>query len=249
VQPSHPRSEARPAPPSPRRTAFGLGSTIVVAVIAAGLLILRWHSSIHEGASPGLRIQADVSQASSQSGGATQETVKPDGLTVLSEEQLEAGSDGRSCNEDEKEPHRSMPNGSRIVPDVGTTGYGVLQVLNGTSEDAVLSLYDSAGEAVREVYIVARHSVRMKGISRGTYELAYTNGLDWVSGDIFRCGDPDYAQFEREFTFTEERDQESVHYKTITVTLHSVVGGNVRTKRISRQEFLKNHRQTASPPK
>ena len=83
----------------------------------------------------------------------------------------------------------------------------------------------------------------------GTYELAYTHGLDWVSDDIFRCGDPDYAQFERHFVFTEKRDQDGVQYKTITVTLHPVVGGNIRTKRISRQEFLKNHRRTASLPR
>jgi hypothetical protein len=139
-----------------------------------------------------------------------------------------------------------MPNGSRIVPDVGTTGYGELEVQNGTGEDAVLSLYDSADQRVREVYVEAKHSVRMKGISRGTYELAYTHGFDWVSDDVFRCGDPDYAQFERQFVFTEERDREGVQYKTISVTLHPVLGGNVRTKRMSRQEFLREHHRTAS---
>ncbi len=85
-----------------------------------------------------------------------------------------------------------MPNGSRIEPDVGTTGYGVLEVQNGTTEDALLFLYDSAtAETVREVYVEARHSVRMKGIPKGTYELACTHGLDRISDDIFRCGDAD----------------------------------------------------------
>jgi hypothetical protein len=141
-----------------------------------------------------------------------------------------------------------MPTGSRIRPDSGTTGYGVLEVQNGTNEDAVLSLYDSAADqTVREFYVQARHSFRMKGIPRGTYELVYTQGFGWDgAGDIFRCGDPDYAQFERKFAFTEERDQEGVQYKTITVTLHPVVGGNVRTKRISRQEFLKANHPAAS---
>ena len=137
------------------------------------------------------------------------------------------------------------------MPDAGTNGYGVLEVQNGTSEDAVLSLYDSAvDETVREVYVQAKHSFRMKGVSMGTYELAYTTGLDWDNaGETFRCGDPNYAQFERQFVFTEERDQEGVQYKTITVTLHPVVGGNARTKRISRQEFLKANHRTASLPR
>jgi hypothetical protein len=128
------------------------------------------------------------------------------------------------------------------MPDVGSNGYGELEVQNGTSEDAVLSLYDSAAdETVRDVYVQARHSVRMKEIPRGTYQLAYTAGLDWDDGDaIFRC-DPEYAQFERDFGFTEERNEEGVQYQTITVTLHPVIGGNIRTKRISREEFLKSH--------
>ena len=119
--------------------------------------------------------------------------------------------------------------------DSATNGYGVLEVQNGTSEDAVLSLYDSAAdETIREVYLQARHSVRMKGIPEGTYQLAYTAGLDWDEGEaIFRC-DPDYAQFEREFVFTEERDREGIQYRSITVTLHPVVGGNIRTRRMSR---------------
>jgi hypothetical protein len=33
-----------------------------------------------------------------------------------------------------------------------------------------------------------------------------------------------------------------IQYKDISVTLHPVMGGNVRTKDISRSEFLKGHR-------
>jgi hypothetical protein len=126
----------------------------------------------------------------------------------------------------------------------------MLEVQNGTNEDAVISLYDSAAdETVCDVYRQARHSVRMKGILKGTYELAYTAGLDWDrGGTTFRC-DPDYAQFERDFAFTEERDQEGVQYHAITVTLHPVVGGNIRTKKISREEFLRNDHRTASLPR
>jgi hypothetical protein len=133
----------------------------------------------------------------------------------------------------------SIPNGTRILPDVGTAGYGVLEVQNGTSEDAVLSLYDSStDETARDVYVQARHSVRMNGIPEGNYRLAYTAGLDWDGRDAFRC-DPDYAQFERDFVYTEEKNHENVQYHSITVTLQPVIGGNVRTRRISKEEFLK----------
>jgi hypothetical protein len=76
-----------------------------------------------------------------------------------------------------------------------------------------------------------------------------TAGLDWDGGEsTFRC-DPDYAQFERDFAFTEETDQQGVQYHAITVTLHPVVGGNIRTKKISRQEFLKGNHRTSAPPR
>jgi hypothetical protein len=91
------------------------------------------------------------------------------------------------------------------VPDIGTTGHGELEVQNGTNEDAVLSLYDpAADETIREVYAQARHTIRIKGIHEGTYQLLYTAGLDWHGDEaIFRC-DPEYAQFERDFAFTEK---------------------------------------------
>jgi hypothetical protein len=79
----------------------------------------------------------------------------------------------------------------------------------------------------QRIYVRAKHSVRMKGIPEGTYQLAYMAGLDWDDGEaIFRC-DPDYAEFERNFVFTEENNQEGVQYHAITVTLHPVVGGNM----------------------
>jgi hypothetical protein len=93
--------------------------------------------------------------------------------------------------------------------------------------------------------VQALHSVRMKGIPAGTYQLAYTAGLDWDGREAFRC-DPDYAQFERDFVYTEEKNHEGVQYHSITVTLQPVIGGNVRTKRISKEEFLKGHHRTAS---
>ncbi len=128
-----------------------------------------------------------------------------------------------------------------MMSDEGTKGHGVLDVQNGTGEDAVLLLHDlTTDETVRRVYVQALHSVRIERIPMGTYELAFAEGLDWDSGrGVFRCGDPDYAQFDRDFAFTEKSDPDGIQYKTIAVTLQPVVGGTVRTKKISRQEFLK----------
>ena len=87
----------------------------------------------------------------------------------------------------------------------------------------------------------------MKGVPSGTYELSYMDGLDWANREeeVFRCGDVDYSQFERNFVFTEKKNPNGVQYDSIAVTLHPVIGGNVRTKRISREEFIRGRHRTA----
>jgi hypothetical protein len=215
-----------------------------VVVIAAALVILSWYSSADKGTT--------LPQTSLGTGGGTSELVANPGQESPAAKQRPQPRfeviETPPCDAGKR--YRSMQNGSRIVPDIDTTGHGELEVQNGTNEDAVLFLVDSAAdETIREVYVQAKQSFRVKGIPKGTYELAYTHGLDWDDEEAeFRC-DPDYAQFEREFDFTEERGQEGIHYDSITVTLHPVVGGNVRTKKISREEFLKNHRRTPSLPR
>jgi hypothetical protein len=131
----------------------------------------------------------------------------------------------------EQEP--SLPNGAKIAPDVGTDGRGELTVNNGTSEDAEVVLYNvERDEQTRDVNVKAYNLFEITGIPVGTYELKYALGATCY-------------QFERPLDYIEQRTEEAdrvrVNYKEISVTLHPVVGGNVRTKKIPRSEFLKGH--------
>lgn len=131
----------------------------------------------------------------------------------------------------EQEP--SLPNGARIAPDVGIDGRGELKVNNGTAEDAEIILYNvERDEQTRDVNVKAHNLFQITGIPVGTYELKYALG-------------PACYQFERSFDYIEQRTEEAdrvrINYKEISVTLHPVVGGNVRTKQISRSDFLKGH--------
>jgi phage FluMu protein Com len=239
VRQYQPRADARSALPN---QTLGLASIVaVVVVITAALAILLWHSRPNQDRTSAVQTGIVVSQKSLETGSLPMAPQEP--VPTEQEPRYEVV-DPSAC--DEHAPHSSMANGSRIIPDVGATGHGVLDVQNGTGDDAVIFLTDSASEeTIREVYVEAGHSIQVKGIPKGTYELSYTHGIDWAGDDIFHCGQ-DYARFERDLPFKEESDQEGTHYNSITVTLHSVVGGNIHTKRISRQEFLKNHRGTDS---
>ena len=131
----------------------------------------------------------------------------------------------------EQEP--SLPNGARIASDVGIDGRGELNVNNGTAEDAEIILYNvERDEQARDVNVKAHNLLQITGIPVGTYELKYAQG-------------PSCYQFDSSLDYTEHRTDGGNHvwvnYKEISVTLHSVVGGNVRTKRISRSDFLKGH--------
>jgi hypothetical protein len=86
------------------------------------------------------------------------------------------------------------------------------------------------------------HAVR---IPEGAHWLTFTTGLNWVESEDTFTWRPSCFEFDRTFDYREQEDSEGVQYKTISVTLHPVLYGNVRTKAITCGEFLKGHRHLA----
>jgi hypothetical protein len=142
--------------------------------------------------------------------------------------------------------YNSLPTGTRIEEDVGTSGHGELTVDNGTAEDAVVRLSDvTTNQTVRWFFVQAHSSAHVSRMPPGSYRLTYTTGLDWVeSEDSFKWR-PSYSEFARTLDYREQRDSEGVQYHTINVTLHPVITGNVRARTITRGEFLRGHRHVA----
>ena len=139
--------------------------------------------------------------------------------------------------------YNSLPSGTRIAPDIGTNGHGMLTVENGMSVDAVVRLYDTTSYETRRWFSVqANGSAHVVQIPEGTYILAYTTGLNWVESKEVFSWHPSYSEFERVLQYREQRDSDGLQYHDISVTLQPVVGGNVRARVISREEFLKGHK-------
>lgn len=144
------------------------------------------------------------------------------------------------------ETYKSLPSGSHIESDECVGGHGVLTVQNGTSVDAVVRLYDLHDQRTICWFFVRQNdSASTAHVPEGDYRLAYTMGLDWIEFDDAFRWQPSYGEYEKAFHYTEQRDQGGVQYKEISVTLHPVHGGNVRTRSISRAEFLRGHRHIA----
>jgi len=139
--------------------------------------------------------------------------------------------------------YNSLPTGTPIEKDIGTYGHGKLTVENGTDEDAAVELSDVAtDQTVRYFFMKAHSSAHKTRIPKGTYRLKFATGLNWVELEDTFSWNPSYREFEWTLEYDERRDLEGVHFTTISVTLNPVSFGNVRTKEITREEFLRGHR-------
>jgi hypothetical protein len=173
--------------------------------------------------------------------------VPPDGKNSFAEAHSEQSHSASSVSANTLDPrpkhYHSLPSGTRLGDDIGVGGRGKLSISNRTNLDAVARLYDrSTLETVRWFFVKANGSVTVISIPQGDYVLAYTTGLDWVdSEDAFRWN-PSYHEFETAINYSEQAETDGIRYHEISVTLHPVMGGNVRTKPISRADFLKGHR-------
>lgn len=131
----------------------------------------------------------------------------------------------------------ALPNGQHIQPAIRTSGRSWLDVVNGTSRDAVVKLVDGTNTAVRFVYVVANNRARLEGIEPGSYRVRFASGQDWDSaGRRFRR-DPAFTEFRDPFDFTVTNLGTMIQYTTGEITLNPVRGGNAPSNSIDEGRF------------
>ena len=135
-------------------------------------------------------------------------------------------------------PAVSLPTGSQIQPPSRAGGRSYLDVINGSSRDAVVKLVDIGGGAVlRFVYVKANDRVRLDGIEPGTYRVRFATGQDWdTTARRFRR-EPGFTEFRDPFDFRETRTAEGIRYTTGEITLNGVRGGNAPSNTIDESRF------------
>ena len=232
--PSFPSAKHRAKPPAAKKRRaypFAIVATAIGAAIIS-LVVLR-HPNVSPSQSSRTAENSDKGQVVGE------EPVAPPN-------QRAGGNEPAQPADPRPTEYNSLPTGTRIEEDVGTDGHGKLTVENGTDEDAVAQLSDVAtDQTVRWFFVKAHSSAHRARIPQGTYRLTFTTGLNWVESEDTFSWQPSYYEFERTFEYKEQRGDEGVQFKTISVTLQSVLFGNVRTKTITREEFLKGHRHVA----
>ena len=138
-------------------------------------------------------------------------------------------------------PALSLATGTWIMEPRGRKGDGVLKLRNGTGLDAVVKLVSlhKPREVFWVVYIKAHGAETVDRIGPGVYLLRFGLGLDWdIEGQKFVRNDVFYEAGEQlVFTETEPTEYRAGKYTELDITLHEVVGGNLRRVGISEAEF------------
>tara|TARA_R110000796_G_scaffold27416_1_gene75604 strand:+ start:734 stop:1348 length:615 start_codon:yes stop_codon:yes gene_type:complete len=114
-------------------------------------------------------------------------------------------------------------------------------VKNSNETDAIVLLVNAyTGRKVRNEFVAKASNFKMTGVPNGTYYLEWFSGTNWSPelkvGTRFKGG----FQTKASFTKTKDRsDWMSVDgYRQWTVTLYSVAGGDVESKKINADEFF-----------
>lgn len=132
-------------------------------------------------------------------------------------------------------PTRSLPNGTDISEPVDVSGRGKLEVTNGTGYDGFVKLTEGA-VVRRRTYVTAGNSITLSGISECNCRVMFVTGVDFDGETFMRHAS--YLVYDESFDFSLERADGIISVPFWKITLNPVIGGNARTHKISKEEFL-----------
>ena len=115
------------------------------------------------------------------------------------------------------------------------------EIKNSNTTDAVVLLVNAfSGRKIRNEYVRKNANFEMTGVPNGTYYLEWFSGENWspdlIVGSAYKGG------FQTNANFTKTRDSSDWMkvdgYQVWTVTLYSVVGGDVESEEINAEDFF-----------
>ncbi|MER5623343.1 hypothetical protein ABT061_20105 [Streptosporangium sp. NPDC002544] len=134
-----------------------------------------------------------------------------------------------------KQRTRRLPNG-RFIASEGRPGRAFLELRNGTRQDAVVVLVRGKRKAVT-VYVRKKSKFKIRGVRDGSYKIYYTFGSDWDSKARSFTRSCDFEQFGKSVRFRTVYTAAQIRWTDWTITLHAVMGGTVKPKRIKPGDF------------
>ena len=114
-------------------------------------------------------------------------------------------------------------------------------IKNSNQTDAVVLLVNAySGRKVRNEFVAKGTNFKMTGVPNGTYYLEWFSGNDWSPN--LKVSSKFKGGFQSKVNFTKTKDRSDWMnldgYKQWTVTLYSVVGGDVESENINADDFF-----------
>ena len=115
------------------------------------------------------------------------------------------------------------------------------KIENSNETDAVVLLVNAySGKKIRNEFVRKGTTFEMSGVPNGTYYLEWFSGTDWWGG--LKVGTNFKGGFQTKASFTKTKDASDwmrvEGYQIWTVTLYSVVGGDVESEKINAEDFF-----------
>ncbi|MFF2349744.1 hypothetical protein ACFVVL_08175 [Kitasatospora sp. NPDC058115] len=112
-------------------------------------------------------------------------------------------------------------------------GKGELNIDNSEgSSDSVVSLSQS-GKAVHSLYVGKGKKGSIEGIEDGTYDVFFSDGVDWDPTLKMFTQNCSYSKFDESLDFVTDRTT----YQIWSITLTAKVGGNAKTSDVDEENF------------
>ncbi|MFG3439465.1 hypothetical protein ACGF0J_19675 [Nonomuraea sp. NPDC047897] len=130
---------------------------------------------------------------------------------------------------------RRLGNGT-FVRRGSLNGRGSLQIHNGDSRDAVVTLMRGKSKAF-SVYVRKKTKYKIQGVSDGTYRIFFTHGVDWDGKSRAFTRDCGFERFQESVKFKTTYTSTRIRWHDWRVTLHAISGGNAKTTGVDPEDF------------
>ena len=208
----------------------------------AGLALMAYAANMNEGMTDERWYQHDG--ASAERAAAAPERGQP---VTSPSSRTRPSSSGRATTSKPGQPLRRVEPrlpAAVMPPATGTAKWltsadriALFEIRTQGEDDYLVKLVETwSGQDVGTVYVRGGTSVEVE-VPLGTYAMRYATGAIWYGYEYLFGPETAYAQADETFVFEREPTAEGWSISGFTVTLYSVVGGNLSTTRMRASEF------------
>ncbi len=130
----------------------------------------------------------------------------------------------------------SEPANGKVFTSKAKGGYCTLKIKAGDTPVFVKIVNINDPKSFVSVYVRANKSTTVH-IRNGKYTLKYATGSKWYGSKDLFGSDTRYYSADTTLDMSISRSGNYIYYQTYTITLYTVVGGNLSTSKISQEDF------------